>query len=172
MSIISSEELINNILFERKEICGYIKLKEDGQHYFIKTADGPIMIDSDEKKSRGSCNIGKNYPHIWHTHPKCSKYYPSSEDILKVIKHKSIITSHIFVAYGYWILNSEIINPEIIIDEKRIQYYINMISKTFYFITNKGRDYNNIAINTFINDLNKYLNDELNINFSINWVDY
>ena len=40
---------------------------------------------------------------MWHTHPNSVKrFYPSVEDIVKILKHSSIYESFIFCKYGVW----------------------------------------------------------------------
>lgn len=100
--IITYEEIIRSINEDQFEICGYINDSDD----IVKTTQGPsVRVDEHGQRipgERGSCNQDRAYNIMWHTHPSISKYYPSMEDILSVLKHGSIKISLIFTEYGVW----------------------------------------------------------------------
>ena len=81
------------------EICGYAEIEQDGKLSLYMVNRGRSKQDRDP----ASCDVGRSYPMIWHTHPNVSKVYPSLVDVLKVLKH-SIKRSYIFTPYGYWLL--------------------------------------------------------------------
>ena len=161
---ISILELYNdysNILQKDMEYCGYI-LKQPNNTFnlhFINT--GP-----NAKIYRGACDIGRSYPIIWHTHPNVSKYYPSLEDIFKVIKH-SIIDSLIFSQYGYWYLNCNNKTEDRNIPQIQKQE-VNTILDDFYRYTNSGREYDKNKSFELADRLTSYL---VNYGFKINWIE-
>jgi len=63
--------------------------------------------DHRSSASRGNCVFTHGYQNgiICHTHPYSSKAYPSSEDILNVIKHSSVKLSLIVTTIGVWELS-------------------------------------------------------------------
>jgi hypothetical protein len=89
---ISLEYIYNDLMNNNREICGK---QEDGKFYLL--SEGPLP------PAKSSCQLDKNYPIIWHTHPVSSKFYPSIQDILKVIKHSTQI-SYIFTSQIIWII--------------------------------------------------------------------
>jgi hypothetical protein len=115
-------------------------------------------------RTRLSCDYEKYSNIIWHTHPRISKFYPSIEDIEKVIKIRPeniIKDSYIVTNFGVWRLSA--INY-IEIDEN-IKLDITTILNQLYNNTNRGREYESNAVNTAINDLNDLLENILNVNF-------
>lgn len=102
---------------------------------------------------------------IWHNHPKTSKFYPSLEDILKVIKQKNdtLKMSFILTPFGYWRL--ETINHIDVSDKIKndIKYWLDWL----YFNTEKGRVYKEDAVNKMTENLNILLNNILTIDFLV-----
>lgn len=176
MSIYTIADIINHIHTNTNEICGYIDFVDYTENLsdiiHIKTNDGPNTIDEYNNRIRGSCTIDGYYFHIWHTHPKSSKYYPSWEDIIKVIKHE-IISSHIYTAHGYWILTclQNISKRDNFNQTKReFEEFYNDLSSKFYHMTNRGRTFNYNAILDFIQGVNYFMKNYLKLDtFSISW---
>jgi hypothetical protein len=146
-------EIRRTIETTNKEYCGYI----DRVGNYVLTDIGPEKTET----SRGTCNQVKA-PIIWHTHSSASKYYPSAEDINKVLKHPEINSSTIYTQYGYWTLDYI---GERILTTDEIQV-INDILRQFYNNTTKGREYNSDAINNLVNSINAAIDAEF-----ISWTD-
>jgi hypothetical protein len=136
-------EIRRTIDTTNKEYCGYI----DRIGNYVLTHIGPEKTET----SRGTCNQVKA-PIIWHTHSSSSKYYPSIEDINKVLKYTEINTSYIYTRYGYWTLNY---SGERILTDSEIQV-LNEILRQFYININtaNGREYNTVAINDLVGSIN------------------
>ena len=87
-----------NLLDINKEICGFIE-KSGSKLKLVKNSEGP-EIDDD---GNGSCIHSRNERIMWHTHPNnVKRFYPSVEDVVKILKHSSIYESFIFCKYGVW----------------------------------------------------------------------
>ena len=167
--VMSLEQIVYNINNSQSEICGYINVNNQ----FIKTNDGTgIRFDAQGNRiSPGSCQLKQNYPVIWHTHPAISKYYPSFEDIIKVLKHSTII-SYIYTKYGYWILKCP----------TKYEYFedvpyafvplVNNLLKNFYEQTNAGNDYNGFAIQFLTTNINSIIQQSFAKDFIIEWYNY
>lgn len=144
------------------ELCGTIEiLRNKSYKYELLLHDKTLESTS---STRLSCNYEKYSNIIWHTHPHISKFFPSIEDILKVIKlrPKNIIKdSYIVTGFGIWQLSSiNYINIDV-----DIQKNIQQILDNLYRNTSRGREYESNAVNTAINDLNNLLENILNVNF-------
>jgi hypothetical protein len=123
----------------------------------MKNIGDEIIVDASGKNiTRGSCE-SENSEYIWHTHPNISKYYPSLEDIQKVLKNKNItIQSNIYTQYGYWIIKIKNENKL----NLKIYDYSNVITpllNNFYWKTEKGRAYNENEVNYLCMELNRLL---------------
>lgn len=145
---INEEDLknIRNTFIEGVEYCGTF-------NYYNGTL---FNVQSDT--NRGSSDAGramcvyKKYDNfIWHTHPNTSKYYPSREDILKILKHDIIRFSYLFTQYGYWLMNFEGKLPSV--EDPALHKFINDTNEKFYHATNSGRTFNKEAIEIYIKDL-------------------
>lgn len=147
-------EIRRTIDTTNKEYCGYI----DRIGNYVLTHIGPEKTET----SRGTCNQVKA-PIIWHTHSIASKYYPSIEDINKVLKYPEINTSYIYTWYGYWKLDYK---GKRILTDIEIQV-INDILARFYNDTKKGREYNSDAINELVSSINVAIGAEF-----ISWTDW
>jgi hypothetical protein len=170
LNISNIREIIMNPHQYPYEVCGKIDPENPANHIYDR--HGSFEVDR-SGKSRAYCNQSTTQPIIWHTHMRDSKYFPSLEDIVKVLKYKKIRTSYIYTEYGYWILNNpedNIDNNIIVIDDqlkRGIQYNLDI----FYHNTKEGRSYNR----NDIEELNFMLNDIIQSsfpNFNISWSDY
>jgi hypothetical protein len=132
------------------EICGSIAF--NGENYDVYEHEAGSISGT----TRANC-LYEDYrePTIWHNHPQSSKYYPSLEDILKVIKLKNstLWNSYIFTHFGYWELSTI---RHIDVSEK-LSSNIEKLLNWFYWKTQKGRVYDKDAIDRLINDLNNIL---------------
>jgi hypothetical protein len=153
-TVITIDDIITSITDTSQECCGYI---DEVGNYVLND----IGLDKKET-SRGTCNQ-LNMPIIWHTHSSASKYYPSIEDINKVLKHPEINSSTIYTRYGYWKLNY---TGKRILTTDEIQV-INDILARFYHNTTKGREYNRAAINELVSSINSAIGEGF-----ISWTDW
>jgi hypothetical protein len=144
------------------EVCG---------NFFIDDWN-EAQIDEQIGTSRGGrsvCRHKRYSQFIWHTHPQHGKYYPSAEDIIKIMKNNhKIQRSWIFTTYGYWTM--EYTGDHIHVNNDGSSYLYDMllneyprvvngsgiideINDWFYEETNRGREYNNYMIWEYINAL-------------------
>jgi len=148
------------------EICGSIKQNRSSPKYTVYLHETkPLDI------TRANCLYDDyNDGILWHNHPIGEKYYPSLEDILKVIKNKPINMSLIFSKFGYWIIESKqhIKTTEVL---ENLSVNIKNINDTFYWETKKGREYNYDEINKMLQAINNICQDFINISF-VNWSDF
>ena len=153
--IITLDNIIESITDTSQEHCGYI----DRLGNYVLTHIGPEKTET----SRGTCNQVKA-PIIWHTHSSASKYYPSIEDINKVLKYPEINTSFIYTRYGYWKLDYR--GENILTESEKRQISTDILDQ-FYNNTKKGRDYNMVAIDVLISSINGKIGDGF-----ISWTDW
>ena len=152
---IKERTIDSNIDYEE---CGTIN--NTGSGYIIKVHDSSFTSG----ETRKHCNFTYYDTIIWHSHPQTSKFYPSLEDMLKSIKiqNNRIKYSLIFNKFGYWTLHS--INHIEINDS--LPKNITKLLDTLYFGTSKGQSYNAESIQIFINNMNRLLNNVLEISFT------
>lgn len=137
---------INDKLTHDVEFCGIFDLIESNTLVLNENS----VVAGINKNGRKSCTHIQYSKFIWHTHPNGSKYYPSNEDIYKILKHKSISDSYIFTPFGYWHMHYSLT-----INNKKTYDFIDKVNKWFYFNTNKGREYNKDIILKYCTKLNK-----------------
>ena len=137
------------------EVCGYIT---NNTHY-MEPQEAP------QDTTRLNCT-SSDAPTIWHTHPSKSKYYPSYEDIRKLLKRNNTTKSIIYTRYGHWILENYVKRDtaSLVIDFE-FKKPINEILKAFYKESEKGREYNLDAINKLIASLKELIKGKYNITF-------
>ena len=80
-----------------------------------------------------------------------SKYYPSLEDILKVLKHEIIYFSYIFTQFGYWTLYFEGSFKDV--DNPKLRKFVDDVNNKFYFASGNGRQFSAEAIEYYVNKL-------------------
>ena len=91
---ITPEQIRDDIETQSREICGFVN-------------QGVIFLSHVGQRSQCSIEeLEKNQQidTIWHTHSHVSKFYPSPEDILKVIKSNNIHTELIYTSPVIWTL--------------------------------------------------------------------
>ena len=157
-----SMESIICYLFDDFEYCGNFDLNKE---QVIITGN---TTNQGNSVGRLSCEYKKYSTYIWHTHPKIAKYYPSVEDILKIVKHEIILFSFIFTQFGYWILYHNGIYDKW--DDPKLKVFLNDCNDRFYWDTNRGKDYNQSAIDNYIRWLDGRFG--LNNGFHISWKPY
>ena len=98
-------KIIEHLTSNDHEICGYINSNDEN----ILVNKGKNIGEG--KSFRGSCEVAGSYLRQWHTHPHTLPFYPSPEDIFKVLC-TDVTESKIFTAHGWWHLkyNIKLIN--------------------------------------------------------------
>jgi hypothetical protein len=137
---------------------------ENGSFYMIHQGEPKI------KGSQASVKIDNNLI-IWHTHPSVSKYYPSVEDICKILKKhndQEIYLSIIFTTHGIWTFSNFMKTRNIDNDLKKI--IDEEINTPFYEETNRGRNYNESEIQSYLSLIKELINNwgkeyDFDINF-------
>lgn len=152
----SLSEIREVIINTRSEYCGYMR----GAKYICNDIGPPKGA-----AGRGTCNQ-LAAPSIWHTHSTASKYYPSIEDINKILKHEDIHISKIFTQYGDWTMEYQGERVSILEQQDLLN---DTIFTPFYKSTTRGSEYNLTAVHTLVNDLNAYLEGRFGINGFIAW---
>lgn len=143
---------ILNTLDQEVEYCGHFQNK-NGTLFVV--LDQTNMGDFDNGRAMCLYNSYNNI--IWHTHPNTLKYYPSLEDILKVLKHEIIYYSYIFTQFGYWTMYFKGVYKHVA-DPKFIEFVKNVNTK-FYVKSGNGRKFNDEAIKYYVNKLSSTINE-------------
>lgn len=94
-------ETIHKYVFENKfEICANLKKTEDNTLFLHN-------IKVCTEKYRSFCNHPEYSNNIIHTHPYLDYAYPSTDDIIKIIKHyNKIVNSLVATKWGIWVLSN------------------------------------------------------------------
>lgn len=136
-----SNEVINNIEHESRELCANLKL--DRESRLIVGENTIVYGEVPDQNSRASCSVQRYSSIIFHTHPKTSYSIPSVEDITKVFRHKIIRTSVIATYWGiFQIVKFKEFNitDELQIKIKEIIDTINIISVNPEYKKLRGSD--------------------------------
>jgi len=155
-----------NLLIENKECCGILTKVSNNFKLILNGIGDEIDASGD-----GVCSHSSYANIIWHTHPDSVKrYYPSIEDVVKILKHSEITESYIFCKYGVWNMtytgqqtNEKIGNIEAI---KTSQAQANLYKRTSGYIINyynfkldkavaPGNIYDSAAITTYCDKLSQ-----------------
>lgn len=128
------------------EICGFII----GKEFYIDNV-------GNSNDSRRSCKHKYYLSQIFHTHPYTSKAYPSTEDIIKVLKNDKIYLSYVITSWGiygiYFSFKEKDKNTLNILSKE-----ITKINDDLYFKTDKGRGkFNEDKILSYIKELESLL---------------
>lgn len=108
------DKILKFVFHEKFEKCGTLKkqlLKDEKTGEYTEILVLRDLIDGsvetyDENKTRGVCN-GKIGSIIFHTHPIVSYAYPSTEDIMKVLKHYDKIKKSVIACeLGIWVISN------------------------------------------------------------------
>jgi hypothetical protein len=137
-------QFAKSLLTHSQEYCGKYVVQDPvclisppGNTCVLKHHQLTVGTDSNGRKS---CVIHEKefYSVIWHTHPNDSKFYPSTEDILTVKRHRNtgekIKLSIIYTSIGIWTLES--FDDDVSVAMKQ---EINDINDNFYRTSFKGR---------------------------------
>jgi len=181
---------LHDLIFKSpNESCGTFdpsKLNTLYAHNISDPSELPELYSLSEKPIRKNCTFtGMNtQPYIWHTHVVTSRFYPSYEDLRKVIKHKHIKESIIYTPMGQWTLEylgdmewNEMLTDVYIDPEIRYKHNINEINflldqhiyNTFPIqdINNKGYNQEwNIIIFNYITYIQKLFGEGYKITFT------
>lgn len=122
-------------LFLDVEICGNFFITENNEFKIREATKGTKEI------YRGVCKQPKYDSFIFHTHAMDMKPYPSTEDVLKILKEKNKIikSSFVFTKWGIYEIScgKHVKEKDQSTVKEIIEYYIEKI----YHNTNKGKDY-------------------------------
>lgn len=124
------------------ETCGFLEYNDAIKQYII-------VVDTFGKS--GECTHNSYQRVIFHTHPHSAKFYPSTADIFKVLKHSRIQTSVIFSSLGIWEIT---FTGKMPITKKEIDY-VEKLNIQLYKSTERGRKYSKEAIDYYISKLMK-----------------
>jgi len=161
------KNIYNNKLTLYHEVCGFI---EKGELNSLQV----IQKENVSKSDRMSCQTRGLSQVIYHTHPNISKFYPSSEDILKIVKEKNkeIMCSIIFTKYGIWeIVRKNFVFYDLTDDKEDIEKTVKEILANIYNNNAKGRKLKDVDdIYTNINLIKEILSDyliDIDIHFTL-----
>ena len=142
---VSEEDIYNSVDNDSFEICGHM----NERNYTFMT------IGARDSSGRKYCDIG-SAEKLWHTHPSTSKYYPSVEDLLKVLTDCN--HSEIFTKYGKWIIfcNTKIPKNRTTVFEDELK----KLTHAFYHATEKGRTYNEAVTLSLGDNISQYMIDQ------------
>ncbi len=146
-AVYAFREMTNELDFE---ICGTLQQKNIN--------NWRLKIHNTRNSATGkrlSCVYNYHEPIILHNHP--DKYYPSLEDIEKVVKNKPanivIYKSFIVSKVGIWEIT---VSPELKLSESEIYKKrddVNTALNNFYKDTERGRKYNAAAVRELCNKI-------------------
>lgn len=132
------------------EICGCASLYGNKFQLYREQDDG----------NKGYCYYTDEYNIIWHTHPYTSKPYPSTTDLLKVIKYHHNI-SFIFCIFGLWTIKFGEKRDNTTVDKIRKKIRENKVEVTYYHATNRGMQPTAKALYNYIQGIKHIVNNEL-----------
>uniref|UniRef100_A0A6C0HD88 Uncharacterized protein n=1 Tax=viral metagenome TaxID=1070528 RepID=A0A6C0HD88_9ZZZZ len=123
---ILSKDTLNTIyehVFESEtELCSYLELKSGKELKIIVD----LLQEGDVTTGRKTCkNKGKSSGFLYHSHPFSSRSYPSTEDIVKVLKYDFKV-SIIATRWGIYTIKNPIKQK---IKEDEVDYYLKKILK-------------------------------------------
>ena len=155
----------NQLLDKDTETCGVLEYKF-----------GFYTLDKITKGTVGSCKFPAYTEYVWHTHPKVSKAYIGSHDVITVLRtHKNPYdwpkVSLIFTLWGIWEFSAQ--NKRNFSEEnlESIKNYINSKMEKVYCITEKGRgELNSRSLQILlegIQAISVYINDNYKSKLSI-----
>ena len=88
-----------------EEICANLKKKDKG--LVPENIEKGKIEEYRPGKIRGTCSHKQYNSNIFHSHPSSSYAYPSTEDVVKVIKHYGKIkNSFIATKWGVWVISN------------------------------------------------------------------
>jgi hypothetical protein len=159
--------IMDNFVTEKYEYCGVFD--DDLQIIENALTIGSSNVGSANESKGNSLNCTHSYysDYVWHTHSYISKYYPSVQDILKILKREKIKISFIITIYGYWKLFRYPDELQSGINEKLLAPKITKYLDMFYFKTEKGKKFNTSAVKLLKENLEDLLSD---YNFGIEFV--
>ncbi len=99
------EKMKNFVTEEKDELCIILnKVEESGKKILRLNLNSVSIGTRKEQGKRASCIFSNKYPNIYlfHSHPFLSRSYPSMEDVIKVLKSKTIMVSIIATRWGIY----------------------------------------------------------------------
>jgi len=128
--------LVGKELYNPDEICGNLVLDPDG-----KLISYDITHGKADKTGRKMCATHGDTSHIFHTHPAGGKFYPSPEDLWKVVKAGPVNVSFIFTEFGMFklerILTEYVPTKQELVELNKI--ITNEVSLPLYEASQRGR---------------------------------
>lgn len=146
---------IKKLILEKEEYCGVFSDSFD--FVFYKGLQKECFTKNEN-----------DYTNIWHTHSQYSKAYPSSHDIIKILKIKRLNpifkrTSYIFTTWGIWIVSSKNrVKMNFTILENNIKKYLNEIYFKYYKNVSVEERINIIPDMDFIDFIIESIKTEIN----------
>jgi hypothetical protein len=168
-------QLYEYVFTEQFEMCGQLKKNQENELKINNIESGNMRADKsgDMRHSCQASNID-NLPYYFHTHPFESRSYPSSEDILKLLKrpHKYIV-SIIATRWGIYILRQSeqsLKNPlkdetNQITTKKKISDIIRWIGQIENNKGYKNNNYERELTTVELNEINKNITNLINLTY-------
>lgn len=156
------------MLSKNIEMCGLLIQSGKPSKYteFFPYVDA---VGQESKDGKNMCINPRYGYYIWHTHSFTMKGYPSTEDILKIIKLRNlpfqIKASFIFTSWGIWELSTY---GKVKLSKEMKNYLLNKLNPVWYGIyqiSNKGRNLPpraNQFVQGIITQITTYLNQKFN----------
>ena len=121
----------------------WLLLEEEKCGYLIPHGENRVVVIEDgiggQRRGRRLCNYNSPYKkYLWHTHPLTSQSYPSTEDVIKVIKPRTndvVMVSLIFTKWGLW----EMFAKSKGIISNSVSHDLNNAYGRLYNMTERGR---------------------------------
>jgi hypothetical protein len=173
LHIETCRQLYEYVFTEKFEICGHLKKNQENELKINNIEIGNMREDKkgDKRQSCKANNIDK-LPYYFHTHPVKSRSYPSSEDILSLLKHPyKYRVSIIATRWGIYILRQSdysLNNPlkyNIEYMKKEVSNIIRWIGKIENDKGFKNNIYEKELTEDELNEINKNINDLINLTY-------
>lgn len=143
-------QFYKNYLIDSFEYCGNFKLMGEDSLVIDR-----MSIVTGTKIGQKACQHLFYSRFIFHTHPYTSKFYPSLQDMQKILKQSKIEYSVIFTGLGIWVLKLSGSFSEELINSEKIKFTIKKANDILYSKTDGGYKFNKQAVNEYIEILQK-----------------
>lgn len=156
----------------KHEVCGFIE-RGDMNSLLVNEQENTLILTESDRKSCKTEGYSEIY---YHTHPNISKFYPSYEDIRKVMKRNEIMSSIIFTKYGIWEIvrkNRDKYFDNLSEEEKEtLEITVKQILDEIYFNNKKGKNLRDLSsmyrdIQILENVINEDYSIDINIHFTL-----
>lgn len=128
--------MYDHMFYGKTEFCSYLDLYNDSLTIKQSTLTTGGIESYAEDKVRGTCQfVGNPTQFMYHSHPLTSRSYPSTEDVLKVLKKPGkYLLSIISTRWGIYVIKHTRESLRQKIEEQDLQKYKKMISNTLSVI--------------------------------------